>query len=245
MIFLLPKYDGDKYIDCINLQDLMFKSVLHEWRRNYGSTRCPDYRPLCTYVRKFVRGKLRYNYDLHYIIPNLSVEGESDVAFYVTKYMMKPSDRERKLQQALRLNLDEGTYFDVWSKVRSKSFASLGLGVNGIKTPFGIEPDIDLVKYVRKCVDISRSANQDNASFFTPSNGTSFPLSRYYKSLFYCYSGEDDHFFAKNRKLLDGNVTYDDRHISQKLLSETRHNQRCDIIDSHDLQSDLNCFFDG
>lgn len=215
----------------------MFDSVLNEWRRNYGSRKYPCYRPLCTYVSRFVHGKLRSNYDLHYVNPSLTVEGCSDVAFYVTKYMMKPSDREKRLQQALHLNLDKIEYEEVWSKVRSRTFASLGLGVDGTNTPFGVEPDSSIVAYIRNCVESSK-VSESSAKFYNPQTGTSFPLSRYYKTKFYCYNLDDEKVFFDRQDRIDG-VVIDDTHISQKMLAEGRHQSRVNIIESHDHSCEL------
>lgn len=235
LIFLLPKHLEDKFIDIVNLESLLFKSVLAEWRRNYGSRRSPDYRPLCTYVRRFIHGKLRTNYDLHYVNPHLSNEGESDVAFYVTKYMLKPNEREKNLQSALHMNLSDEEYNDIWSLVRSKCFCSLGLGLNGELTPFGVEPDPDLVKYVRHCVELSKQG-ETSPKFYNPSSGSSFPLSRYYRSKFFCYGIDDEKHFAQFKR--DDNVVLDDTHISQKLVSEQKFNRIVHLADQHD-QSDL------
>ena len=115
---MIPKQDGDDFNTCLNLQQKLFDEVLSEWKRNYGSRKHPDYRPLCTFVRKFVRGKLRTNYDLHYVNPVLSDGGSADVAFYVLKYMMKPSNRVTRLRRALTLNLSQDEFEDIWKIVK-------------------------------------------------------------------------------------------------------------------------------
>lgn len=241
LIFLLPKYDGDKYIDMLNLEKLMFDSVLKEWRRNYGSRRKPDYRPLCTYKKLYVNHKIRTNFDLHYVNSSLSSDGTSDVAFYVTKYMMKPSKREERLQQALHLNLPEDEYDRVWSLVRSKTFASLGLGLNGSLTPFGVEPDPDLVSYVRSCVELSK-VHDESPKFYVPSTGASFPLSRYYRSKFFCYNIDDEAFFSRFSR--DDNVILDDDTLSEKINRQEKHNLRVKTIESHDSSDQLNFLYE-
>ena len=104
-LLVVPKLPGDTFVTIMQLETWLFENVLAEWRRNYGSTRSPVYRPLCTYTRRWIRGELKTNYDLHYLNPRSSQNGVSDVAFYVSKYMLKRSDREKRLQQALKLNL--------------------------------------------------------------------------------------------------------------------------------------------
>lgn len=106
VIFLVPKYkDDDENSFPFILEHVMFKALLAEWRRNYGSTRKPDYRPLCTYAARFSQGKLKSNYDLHYVVPYNSSDGSSDVAFYVFKYMLKDSPVKSDFSRPLNLTL--------------------------------------------------------------------------------------------------------------------------------------------
>lgn len=171
VLFSIPKEDGDSFFDCLNLESLMFDALLHEWRRNYGSRRVPEYRPLCTYVRKFVCGRLKTNYDLHYVVPSGSDSGFASVAFYVLKYMLKPSDKETRLQQALHLNLPPEEYEKVWKTVKSKCFYSLGYGLNP-----------SALTHVRDSVALSIKSKMDYPCFVNPETGSTFPLSRYYKN---------------------------------------------------------------
>ena len=155
ILWLLPKRSGEDFNDILNLEKVLFDSVLLEWRRNYGSNRKPVYKPLCTYVRKFVRGKLSCTYDLHYVRPQICSD-ETDVAFYVSKYMIKPSDRQVCLQQALKLNLSEDEYEDIWSLIRPRWFSSLHFGRNKSADD-----------YIRFCVARSKS-DSDFPKFYNP-----------------------------------------------------------------------------
>ena len=241
LLFFLPKLPDDKFVDIINLESTLKKEVLHEWRRNYGSRRKPDYRPLCTPICKYVYGKLRSNYDLHYVNPSCTNDGTSNVAFYVTKYMMKPSDREIRLQQALKLNLPEEEYEAVWSLIRSRTFNSLGLGLNGELTPFGVEPDSDLVAYIRSCVELSK-VNDKSPKFFVPETGASFPLSRYYRSKFFCYNYDDAKFFSQY--LPEDNVILDDDTLSEKINRQDHFLSRVKLADSHDQSDQLEFLYE-
>lgn len=62
-----------------------------------------------------IRGELKSTFDFHYVNPSSTREASMDVAFYVTKYMMKPSEKAVRLQRALKLNLPEDEYEDVGS----------------------------------------------------------------------------------------------------------------------------------
>lgn len=201
ILFIVPKQEGDTYNDCLQLQSVMFKEVLKEWKRNVAQvwskkkqcfipdTRRPDWKPLCTYVRKMIRGRIRSNFDLHYVSDAMSDGGSADVCFYVMKYMLKPSSREKRLQQALHLNLSDEEYHDVWSLVRSRHFESEGLGLGSgkyVKTDFRrhyLIPE-KVLEYLKRGVSLSKHNDdvQPYASFYSPLTGKQFPLARYYKN---------------------------------------------------------------
>ena len=194
-IVLLQKEDGDDFPKIMHLESVLFSALLHEWRRNYGSTRKPVYKPLCTYYRKMIRGKLSYNYDLHYMNPVSSSKGNADVAFYVTKYIMKPSDKEVRLQQALKLNLEEDEYDDIWKLCKSRMVASPGLGLSS---------DVQR-KYVRECIERSKPT-QDWPKFYNPVDGSSYSLSRYY--------------YRKNVYTLDDALVFEKKHPDKVYIDD-------------------------
>lgn len=177
LLFMLPKYDSDCYLDCINLERSLYKTVLDYWTTNVGSKRNPDYRPLCTFVQKVTPYGIKSNYDLHYVNPATS-NGVSDVAFYVLKYMLKYSDRTTKLQQALHLNLDKSEYESVWSIVRPRWDSSLKFGLapdeNGV-------PNAKIIEYLKSCVKRT-PYGAGYPYYFSPDTGDSFPLCPYYRN---------------------------------------------------------------
>lgn len=218
-LLLIPKYpDDDSKVTPYQLEGIINPALLHEWRRNYGSSRSPFYKPLCTYQTLFKNGKLYSNYDCHYVRPLLGDDSEANVAFYVLKYMLKRSDRETRLQQALRLNLPADEYESTYSLVRSRYVSSKGFGLNAKKTPFGdLEFDTELVEFLRDCV----KSSDEFAKFFNPFTGQSFPLSRYYKSKPDIYSFDDAvrFYFESDSEHLDNVAEYDDKHYSQLIKS--------------------------
>lgn len=186
ILFFVPKYDGDDpKITPSNLERIMWNALLSEWKRNISSNRRkPVYVNLLTFKRKLHLGRLISNYDLHYVRPSVGDDGAASVAFYVTKYMLKRSDKESRLQQALKLNLPEDEYDVVWDLVRSRVDTSLYFGLN--PNPFG-DFDENIVKYLRDCV----LRSTEFAKFFNPSDGKSTPLARYYKSFPEIYTLDD------------------------------------------------------
>lgn len=251
LFFFVKRFDDDTVYTPINLEQVLFEGVLRYWCRNYGTNRKPIYKPCCTYIRKFVCGKLKSTYDLHYVVPS-SVNGSiMDVPFYVTKYMMKPSDKAERLQQALRLNLSEDEYNDVWKVVKPRWFSSLnfGFGVYGLQAK-GMSKSSRLdylsgtnsFKLVRDSIERSLSS-QDSPKFYNPDTGNTFPLSRYWMSFGNLYTVDDAvAFHYKNPDWREDNVVIDDRPLDSKLLSIESHNKRLKVMDSH--EENLNLLFD-
>lgn len=173
VLFFVPKYDGDDFNTCLGLERSMFSTLLSNWtRRVGGSNKFPNYVPLCTYVRRYRFGKISTNYDLHYVNENYSMDGSANVAFYVLKYMLKPSDRARRLQQALRLNLSESEYNRYWSIIKPRYWKS---------HDFGLSNDKDIQSLLRSNIESNKQLFP-YPIFVHPLTGQTFPLSRYYKS---------------------------------------------------------------
>lgn len=200
LIFIPKLIDDDKLYPAI-LETSLRKLILSEWKRNYGSDRSPIWKPLLTYRVKYVAGKRISNYDLHYVVNHSTEKGSDDVAFYVTKYILKPSAKEARLQQALRLNLDEDFYNEVWSVVRSRSFCSKHFGARSDKQ----------VSYVKSCIEKSKT-DPSGLKYFN-SDGSPFPLSRYYRK----YLSLDACITSVAAR--GGPVYEDDRSITEKIQS--------------------------
>lgn len=87
-ILAVDKLSGDwRSVEKIYKQVMSF-----EWRRNYGSTRSPVWRPLFTPA--FSRGRCT-TFDFHYIEPVR--DHDNDCAYYVSKYITKYDSRTDKL----------------------------------------------------------------------------------------------------------------------------------------------------
>ena len=232
ILFFLRKEPRDDYNDIINFERRMFNAVLHEWRRNYSDNwRKPDYRPLCTYIRKWTTKGLSTTFDLHWCNPRLTDKAEADVGFYVTKYMTKPSDRSARLQQALHLNLEPEEYERIWSQVKPRYFASIGFGVNpeiNPKTGRIIKCSDRIVTYLKDCVQRSIGV-YESPRFINPVDGSTFPLSRYYYQYPEIYSYLDSmSFYFLNPDPPQDNVNgyfYDrdrDQLINKEKVFQTR-----------------------
>lgn len=141
---------------------------LDHWRRNYGSTRSPVWRPLCTYVRTF---KTR-NFDLHYLNPYSSKDGLDDVAFYATKYALKYDSWLDKLKSKLFFNLPESDFTEVWNLLRPRRLISKGFG--GLSDPLVLD-------HINQGINLALSDSTAMFPYFiSPVTGQTFPLSPYY-----------------------------------------------------------------
>ena len=69
LIFAIDKQKDDDFLTILSLEHKCSAVVLKEWRRNIGSTRKPEYVPLCSYVRYYTRNGVRSNFDFHYTHP--------------------------------------------------------------------------------------------------------------------------------------------------------------------------------
>lgn len=223
VLFFIPKYKDDNEYTPLNLEREMYDAVFHEWRRNYGSNRNPIYKPLFTFKQVYCSGVIHRNFDLHYVIPT-SDSDASSVAFYVMKYMLKPSDKLSRLQQALHLNLPPDEYESVWSIVKTRLVASKGLGLN-LDEDGNIDPLI--LEHLRKSITLST----DFPKFFNPKDGKSFPLSRYYRSRGQIYTLDDAlrFYFDSNSENLDSPVIPDVKDLHSKLFQEYSHEKHIRI----------------
>lgn len=190
-LLFLPKMPSDDYNTCITMEQQMWPIMLKYWSRNYGSRKFPDWRPLCTYVCRMTRRGIRTTYDLHYLNPNLTQDGVSNVAWYVLKYMLKPSDKIAKRQQALRLNLDEDEYHRVWNEIKPRIFVS---------KDFGLARDPDISRRLHSDIDYFRG-QFDYPVYLNHDTGQTFPLSKFYKSKGDIYDVNQATYFALNAKL--------------------------------------------
>lgn len=267
---MLPKYDSDDYNDCLNLQDTLFKEVLSEWKRNVAppvwsekkgkfipNTRSPVWKVCCTYVRKFVRGKLRTNYDLHYVNPVLSDGGSADVSFYVMKYMMKPSNRVTRLRQALHLNLPEDEYEDIWSLVRPRHFESEGLGLGQclydkqlVKLNHRIHYEVHpkVLEHLRSGIERSKSASDvSSPCFYSPVDGSQKPLARFYKEHSDIYKMSDflDFFYSERNADPDNVIVHKDWSLNQRVSRIDDFEKKVNNVDFQSSALELDELFDS
>lgn len=171
-ILSLPRVGNPSLAEKVSQAYELFKLFLSQWKRNYGSDRYPDWRPLLTYVNR--NGK--YNYDLHYLDPNSSKDGLDGVAFYVTKYILKYDKWVDKFKSKLFFELDEDDFKDAWSKLRPRVLMSKGFG-----SPDSPNVQAHIFKGISMAVD---DPSAFYPYYFSRVNGKCFPLAPYYSKRF-------------------------------------------------------------
>lgn len=235
-LFLLPKYKTDDRYTPQNLEKIMFDNFLKYWARNVGTRKNPEYRQLLDYKKMIFHGAVKTNYDLHYIQPTVYDDGLTSVAFYVTKYLLKESDVDTKLQMALKLNYDMEEFEVIWKTVKSRTICSKFFGLN--KDEKG-NIDSKIYDYIRDCINKS----DDLPMFFNTQNGKSFPLSRYYKSKGMLYNLDDAIRFTKFDESGNPIFIYDDKHYSQLIQSLKDYEKiQSNVETSGDMDNYGNCF---
>lgn len=113
-----------------SLEKCLWDAVFKYWAHNVGTRKNPQYEKLFTYRKRFFGNRCFTNFDLHYVDPSRTKEGTRNVAYYVTKYILKGSEKERRRQQFLRLNLEEDEYRQAWDTIKCKCTISKGLGLD-------------------------------------------------------------------------------------------------------------------
>lgn len=226
-IIFIPKAELKNYGEIVNAENLMYWVFRNNWCRNIGTNWKPDYVPLFEYHEKFYFGKLHRNYDFHYVQKYMTAESENDVAFYVTKYLLKRKDKNKRMAEAIKNEISYENYEKAQATVKSKSFYTKYLGLNpsyyrNEKGKLYVKFDEDIINYIKKCISISKATNQDYAQFYNPNTGASFPLARYYKSFGECYTFEDAlHFYKKTHPDFEVNIEYTRENLYQLYKTKT------------------------
>lgn len=251
VIFFLEKFPSDTVYTPLILESQLYWIVFNQWMRNYGSSRKPDYQPLCDYVSKWQCGKLKCTYDFHWIQPAFLNGSTIDVPFYVTKYMLKPSSKAIRLQQALRLNLSEDEYNKIWSIVKPRWISSLnfGFGIYGLQAKGMSRVDrlkalesTEGYKLVKQSISRSLSTS-DYPCFFEPESGKPLALARYWKTFGNLFTEQDAlSFFYKAPHQTPDNVSIDDRDLTSKYLSIAKHKRQLSQIEQN--EENLETLFD-
>lgn len=206
-LFFIPKPSERISADLEKIQGFQYASavlsfIISEkgWSRNYGDRLNPIYMPLSRFIK---RGN-KSTYDCQYVSHDTA-----NVNFYVTKYVLKFSKYVQDLQSALRLNLSESEYCEVWRLVRPKLLTSNGLGIK-LQAGFPAEHIDNLIDL--QVLDMIRYAQRDKESPQFYLNGKGQPLSKYFQKK--CLTLEQKLKFHYNKV----ETPFDDETNDQEIL---------------------------
>lgn len=166
--------------------DMLHDLFLKEWRVNLAilpdkfkkdgtpkkNTRRPQWSNLCTYVRT----RKRWNFDLHYCDPWTSPNGMDDVAFYVSKYVLKYDKWIDKFKSKLFFSLEHDDYVETWNTIKP---------IRLMSKHFGSPDDPDVINHVYKGIQLALDVSDAIYPYFiSPVDGSTYPLAPYYSKRF-------------------------------------------------------------
>lgn len=141
------------------------------WHRNYGDNKSPLYIALSNFIKE----PYSYTYDCHF------VTGETEsVIYYVTKYVLKFSKYVQDLHNALKLNLPQSEFIDIWSLIRPKLLTSKGLGIQFYRNSGFPNKDFDADIDIDICENIEFSLFTEEVPSIAI-DGKLVPLCKYYQ----------------------------------------------------------------
>lgn len=203
--------------------------ILSEWKRNYGSTRKPIYKPLCNYI---CNSKGR-NFDLHYVNPSLSSNGQSDVAFYVSKYITKSNKYVDALKSALYFNVPKESFKELWNLLKPRVLYSKG---------FGNPTSPKVYEHIRKSIEFGlNSTTYQYPIFLNPITSQTFPLAPYYRNKFMTLLDSFGFHYKQDSELSDGSIFMDDYDPADVFKKEERA-EKTSLLTS--LRDDYNMYLD-
>lgn len=203
LLFIPFKYfcrfpDNPSRGECNSMALDVQDALLKEWTHNVGSRKFPVYIPNFTDIK---RGNFR-NFDCSFV-DTLKQDAE-DVSFYVSKYLLKYDEYSNKLKQWIYVN-DPDNFKQLWSLVKPKILYSKGFGNKKSKL---------VQNFIEDCLYLSIGSTSVYPCYFSPHNGKSFPLSRYYYSLIPAHIQE---IFLKRQKDATGTLS-DKSNVTASIL---------------------------
>lgn len=236
-LLLFKKEDiGNKYEDAATFAKEHEWDLFNEWKQVTKKGRYSESYLLSDYRESYRYGIKHKTYDFHFVDPRLTEGGVTDVAFYVLKYMLKGSDHEQKIRQALFLNYSEDEAKKYWNTIKSRKEASIGMGLNVWD---GQSYDWEIIEYLREGIERSKNNKSAYPLYYTPERLLTFPLAKYYKNNGLLYNMADAMAFYHNvkRDTPDNQVIYD-KSTDQMVKAFNDYERKLKIIDQ-DIVSEI------
>lgn len=175
IILSFPKQSSISFLNkklALSRGDKIASVIRSEWRRNIGpSTKKPVWKPLSLFHRVYKNGKWNSPFDFHYIDDCATDNGNADVSFYVSKYILKADARIEKLLFKLD-NTDHETFVKYHSKIKPHMFCSKGFGeIIPVDYPF-----------IRSCIRAGIADEKACCPQFINPDGSLYPFGKFLQS---------------------------------------------------------------
>lgn len=211
--YFVPKKQNATLAEKVGFANRIKWKLFNEWSRNVGTNRKPLYQPLCEYHQKFKNGKLYRNYDFHFVAPSASKNGETDVGFYVSKYMLKLSDYVDGILGLLYHNLEPDDFLSAKHSVQPFLLCSKGFGF-----PPSDWSDMTLYnklvsEFKERSLTSAKNGTNPLNSFLFYVNQSSFPLSPYLRKKHILADDSLKMVDIRNSKSADYFTNYDSAHF--------------------------------
>lgn len=220
LLFFVPKLDTDTP-DVIDLMEHnMWIKVLNYWSRNIGTRKNPIYEKLLTYKEIRTPYGIRKNYDFHLVRPRPNCP-ETSVAFYVTKYVAKYRELDKRLRMQLReICFDKDIEDSCMAIVKSRFVTSVSFGL-------GIKPGSDWSNRSRIEALVRQSLSEQvarNADYplFHDFYGRTFPLSDYFIAKFQTVQNKISLYYNRTSQQLQDSPCVDDSSFYTKYIDSCK-----------------------
>ena len=228
-ILSFPKDDTHTLADRWSFEILLNSIFMRYWRRNVGSSRSPIWKPLFEYhcTRK------KRNFDLHYCDPSSSTSGLDDVAFYVSKYVLKFDKWADKFKSKLYFNLPEDEYKEALKVFMPKKF---------ISKHFGSIDDTKVYDHIVRGIELALADPQAFYPYFiSPVDGSTYPLSPYYASKLLTFQDLD--VFNARKPLINSDDaiidTYNPDFLYSDVINRVRDFEKiCELLENRHTYED-------
>lgn len=195
--------------------------VFKYWSYNSGTRKHPVYKPLCRYVE---RGR-KHNYEFRYVPAYDENLTPQNIAFYLTKYVIKFDSWYQRKQQALRLNLSEEDYFYYNDLLRPRFLFSKHFGDSE-----------ESLNYIRSNLSKSYDINKPYFCYVSPVTGDKSPLAPFYRKKVLTMDDSEKMYRFRKDNNIDFNIynRLDDTR-NDIVKSKLDYDNRCSIIEMRNL----------
>ena len=218
VLLFVPKSITDDENTCYGYEKTLFDLFKKFWSINVGTRKNPIYENLYQYKRTMKNGKLSATFDLHYVRPT-ETDTCSNVAFYVSKYMVKYSDNKLRIKIKNNYDSDEATEIIETIKCRSLRSVAFGSKIYVGKAGHRVDESAEISQYLRSCIDKSIENKLEYPCFFYVDTGKNYPLSSYLRKKFMTFNDALYWYFNKQETDIDTIIYHCDKKLDFNKIS--------------------------